>query len=46
MELELVQLIVVNMPNYVGFILLAYQQSRMIDALLRIVTEQEKQNSD
>ena len=38
MDPELVKLVVVNAPNYLGFILLAYQQSKIINALLQIVT--------
>lgn len=41
MDPELVKLVIVNAPNYLGFILLAYQQSRIINALLQIVTRSQ-----
>ena len=39
MEAELLSLVVVNLPNYLGFMLLAYQQSKIIQALLRTIED-------
>lgn len=45
MDAELLRMILVNAPNYMGFLLLAYQQAKIINTLLQIVerrTDDEK----
>lgn len=42
MDVELVKLVIVNFPNYIGFALLAYQQSQIIKALLEALDNRDE----